>query len=120
MKVTFTNTTSSPIFVSLLYKELGASGSGTESVTVSKSLSELDQEQGLKERIENGDITLSFETEAGDAAAVGAQESLPSFSDVTRPAPGDWPTFSMIWNTDDNAPNFTDGTNWRDAAGTIT
>jgi hypothetical protein len=26
---------------------------------------------------------------------------------------------NMIWNSDDNAPNFSDGTNWRDAAGNV-
>lgn len=27
---------------------------------------------------------------------------------------------AMIWNSDDNAPNWSDGTNWRDAAGNVT
>jgi hypothetical protein len=120
MLVTFTNTTSSPIFISLLYKQLGATGSADASVTVSKTLSELDQEQSLKALVESGDVTLSFASESGDSAAMGAQESMASFDDAGRPAASAWPLFSPIWNTDDNAPNWSDGTNWRDAAGTIT
>jgi hypothetical protein len=42
------------------------------------------------------------------------------FSNVTRPSPSTYPVGGMIWNTDDEAPNFSDGTNWRDAMGTIT
>jgi hypothetical protein len=115
MLVTFTNASSDSIFVSLLYKGL-ASG---ESVTVSKSRSELDQEQPLKKLVQDGDIVLSFAEEDGDSSAVGT-EPHPAFTDLTRPLPADWPLFAAIWNTDDNALNWTDGTNWRDAAGVIT
>ena len=43
-----------------------------------------------------------------------------SFSNATRPSPASVAVGTMIFNTDDNAPNFSDGTNWRDAVGTIT
>ena len=44
--------------------------------------------------------------------------TLASYTDATRPAAG--VVGRMIYNTDDSAPNFDDGTNWRDAAGAIT
>lgn len=115
MQVTFTNASASPVFLSLLYKELAAGAS----VTVSKSRSELDMEQELRKLVQAGTIVLSFAEELGDDAAVGT-ESFPVFADATRPAPAAWPLYGAIWNTDDNALNWTDGTNWRDAAGVIT
>lgn len=45
---------------------------------------------------------------------------LAVYTNSNRPDPSKIPHGSMIYNTDDNAPNFSDGTNWRDAAGTIT
>jgi len=115
MQVTFTNASSGDVFLSLLYKNLAAG----EAVTVSKSRSELDMEQELKKLVQAGTIVLSFAVEDGDDAALGT-EPWPPFTDLSRPAPADWPLFGAIWNTDDNALNWTDGTNWRDAAGVIT
>jgi len=115
MLVTFTNASSEDRFISLLYKNLEAG----ESVQVSKSRSELDQEQELKKLVQDGTIVLSFAEEDGDDAAVGT-EPHPAFSNLTRPLPTVWPIYSAIWNTDDNALNWTDGTNWRAADGTIT
>ena len=115
MLVTFTNASADDVFVSLLYKNLAAG----ESVTVSKSRSELDQEQAVKDLVQAGTLVLSFEEETADSAAVGT-EPHPAFADATRPAAADWPLYAAIWNTDDNALNWTDGTNWRDAAGVIT
>lgn len=40
------------------------------------------------------------------------------YTNATRPAAPEVGT--MIWNTNDNAPNFSDGSTWRDAAGNIT
>lgn len=45
---------------------------------------------------------------------------LSSFSDATRPSASDYHQGASIWNTDDNAPNWSDETNWRDATGAIT
>lgn len=115
MQVTFTNAGTEEVFLSLLYKGLAVG----ESVTVSKSRSELDMEQPLKALVQAGTIVLAFATEDGDDAALGT-EPWPPFTDITRPAAGDWPLYGAIWNTDDNALNWTDGTNWRDAAGVIT
>lgn len=115
MQVTFTNASSDDIFISLLYKTLAPS----EAVTVSKSRSELDQEQELKKLVQAGDIVLSFAVEDGDNAQVGT-EPWPAFSDASRPLASAWPVFAAIWNTTDNALNWTDGTNWRDSTGAIT
>ena len=46
--------------------------------------------------------------------------ALTSYTNLTRPAANTLPAGSSIWNTDDNAPNFSDGTVWRDAMGTQT
>lgn len=43
----------------------------------------------------------------------------PLYTDSTRPT-ANIQVGAMIWNTGDNAPNFWDGTNWRDAAGIVT
>lgn len=115
MLVTFTNASADDVFVSLLYKNLAAG----ESVTVSKSRSELDQEQAVKDLVQAGTLVLSFAEETGDSAAVGT-EPHPAFTNLSRPAAADWPLYSAIWNTDDNALNWSDGTNWRAADGTIT
>ena len=42
------------------------------------------------------------------------------YTDGTRPSAAAMPAGAMIYNTTDNAPNFSDGANWRDAMGTIT
>ena len=50
--------------------------------------------------------------------------TTPTYSNTTRPAAnavGASPTSPVqIWNTDDTAPNWSDGTNWYDATGNIT
>lgn len=45
---------------------------------------------------------------------------LPVYTDGTRPAANTLTAGSSIWNSSDNAPNYSDGTNWRDAAGAVT
>lgn len=115
MLVTITNAGSEDLFVSLLYKALAVG----ESVTVSKSRSELDQEIEFKKLVQAGTLTLAFEMEDGDSAAIGT-EPHPAFSDLGRPSASDWPIFAAIWNTDDNALNWSDGTAWRDATGAAT
>lgn len=42
------------------------------------------------------------------------------YTNATRPAANTVPASSSIWNTDDNAMNWSDGVNWRDALGNIT
>jgi len=115
MLVTITNASSEDQFISLLYKTLAVG----ESVTVSKSRSELDQELEFKKMVQAGTLTIAFEMEDGDSAAIGT-EAHPAFSDTSRPSASDWPIFAAIWNTDDDALNWSDGANWKDAAGVTT
>ena len=45
---------------------------------------------------------------------------LAVFSNATRPDPTTQPIGTAIFNTDDKAPNYSDGTDWRTAVGVIT
>lgn len=45
---------------------------------------------------------------------------LANFTNTNRPSASSYPIGSSIWNTSDNSPNYSDGTNWRDAMGNIT
>jgi len=47
-------------------------------------------------------------------------EPLPSYSNDDRPDASTVTVGLQIWNTDDNAPNWSDGEHWRDAEGRIT
>ena len=42
------------------------------------------------------------------------------YSNATRPSATLYPAGFMIWNTSDSAPNYSDGTDWRDAVGVLT
>lgn len=44
---------------------------------------------------------------------------LPSYTTATRPAASTVGDARMIWNTTTSLPNFSDGTNWLDAAGSV-
>lgn len=75
---------------------------------------------------QRGDPMMSF-VRLGELVTLGLADSKGLllrgplvFSDATRPAAGAFAIGTYIWNTGDNAPNFSDGANWRDAAGTIT
>jgi len=116
MLVTFTNAGSTQTFISQLYKQLDAG----ESVTASRTLEDLRGDLELNKKIIAGDITLTFATETGDDGGFGGGHVVGAYSNVGRPAASAFPIYSAIWNTDDQALNWTDGTNWRDAAGVIT
>jgi hypothetical protein len=120
MLVTFTNTTSSPIYLSAIYKQLEPTGVTGSSVQARRTPADLDANQQLKAYVVAGDITLAFTLETGDSAATGPGSSPVSYSNATRPAASTVPTFSSIWNTDDNALNWSDSVNWRDALGNLT
>ena len=42
------------------------------------------------------------------------------FDNTSRPDPATQLTGQQIFNTDDNAPNYSDGADWRDSDGTLT
>lgn len=116
MQVTFTNTTGSPLYVHTLQVPIAAGASKT----TRRTSADLDRDQILKANVVLGYITLGFTLEAGDMAVLGPTGGAPSYSNATRPAASSVAAFSWIWNTSDNAPNWSDGTNWRDASGVIT
>jgi hypothetical protein len=121
MQVTFQNASADEIYVSALYKQLAAGGS----VTASRTPTQLD-DQGLKALLEAGTLTITATVlEDGDAIQIPTldkklYEFLPSESDATRGSATLVPVGTLIYNTSDNAPNVSDGTNWRDMAGVIT
>lgn len=116
MQVTFTNATSDILAIAAFYRSLAAS----ESITVSMTAAQYDQELGLKTLVEDGSLTIdSIVAESGDSSALSAVVG-PSYDDAGRPAATTVPLFSAIWNTDDGAPNYSDGTNWVDSAGVTT
>jgi len=43
-----------------------------------------------------------------------------AYSNVTRPDADTYPVGASVWNTDDNAYNYSDGVAWRDAMGVLT
>lgn len=110
MQITFTNATSDVLNIAAFYKTLAVS----ESVTVSMSNSGYDSEAGLKTLVEVGSLTIdAVVMEAGDTQ--GVFTALPVYSNATRPAFGDVPVGTTIWNTDDVGENYTDGTEWLDS-----
>jgi hypothetical protein len=51
---------------------------------------------------------------------VGAVASVKIFTNANRSAATGFPSGTLVWNSDDNAPNFSDGVDWRDAVGNLT
>ena len=45
---------------------------------------------------------------------------LPQYSSAGRPAANTVPIGTAIFNTDDSAPNYSDGAAWRDSNGSLT
>jgi hypothetical protein len=74
----------------------------------------------LKDLIQTGSLTLAFTKESGDNAHLGASSSPLSYDNTSRPNANTVAVFTFIWNTSDNALNWSDGTAWRDATGNIT
>ena len=116
MQVTFTNNTSSPLYLSAIYMLIQPG----QSLTTRRTRAQLDAEQQLKTYVQAGDIQLTFAAETGDNAELGASgPSLSSFTTLTRPLPTAVPTFSAIWDSDLNFTIWSDGVNWRDNDGNI-
>ncbi len=67
----------------------------------------------LTEDLGNGE----FRTESFNAPV---PEVIRVYSDSTRPAASTYPVGRGFWNTSDNAMNWSDGTNWRNNAGSTT
>ncbi len=116
MIVTITNVSSGQVFLSTHYVTLAPAAT----VQVVRTAADIDADVQLKALVLAGSVTLSFTEEASDAVVVGFGAKVLEYTDATRPAATTMPSGTMIWNTSDSAPNFSDGTNWRDASGNLT
>jgi hypothetical protein len=116
MLVTFTNLSVSPVYVGMLWMSLIPG----QVVTTRRSYADLDRDINFKILVQSGQVGLAFTKESGDDANIGMTHEIPSFTNLNRPAASAVVTFSEIFNTDDNAPNWSDGANWRDSSGAIT
>lgn len=65
-----------------------------------------------------GDLDSNFRTIEKEFNTVKLEQMI-TYTTATRPNPADVPVGSFFFNTTTNIPNFSDGTNWRNAAGTI-
>ena len=115
MLVTITNISSDPVYISLLYASLAPSAART----VQRTQSQLDAETQLLQLVLDSKVSLGFTSEATDSVGTGFESVPVSFSNANRPSPTTIPAFTSIWNTDENALNWSDGTNWRDSTGAI-
>ena len=117
MIVTITNVSSAQQYVSCLVKSLEPS----EIATWTGSQSELDAQSQLKQLAADGLVTyvVSAGTDNVDIREL-TPTTFVSYTNDLRPLPNTVPPGTGIWNTDDKAPNWSDGTNWRDSVGVIT
>ena len=115
MQITVTNvkTDQTPIYLRDLYKDLAYG----QSVTTRRATAELNRATGLQAALLAGDITISYLLESIDTAQFRGGPPPVSYSDITRPAANLFAPFTFIWNTSDNAVNWSDGLVWRDSAG---
>lgn len=116
MLVTFTNASGSALYLSCLYKELAAG----ESVQTRRSSVDLEREEQLKAYVQAGTVTLAFTKETADDAAAQPSAGVKNYTNMTRPGVATVPIYTFIFNTDDNAANWSDGVNWRANDGSIT
>lgn len=72
----------------------------------------------------NGDAGLVISADSAgssffDAVAFKSPIKLASYTTAGRPSAATAGAGAVVWNTSTNKPNYSDGTNWRDAAGTV-
>ncbi len=98
----------------------------SHNVAVHRTASVVD---GVYRRVQPGYATeILLNTHADVVAWEAAQQAvlddkpnfLGEFTDATRADPTTCNKLDSIWNDDDTAYNYADGTNWRDAVGVIT
>lgn len=116
MLVKITNIGSVQIHLSAYGTVLDPSGE----LETRRTMADIVGDDSLKALVVAGSVSLAFTKEAGDDVVGGFADTPPSYTNATRPAPATVPAFTFIFNTDDAAPNWSDGAAWRDAAGTIT
>lgn len=116
MLVTITNIGSDQIHLSAYGTVLDAGGS----LETRRVMTDIIGDESLKALVVAGSVSLAFTKEDGDDVVGGFGDTAPSYTNAARPAATAVPAFTFIFNTDDAAPNWSDGTDWRDAAGVIT
>ena len=70
--------------------------------------------------IPNGGSVGIGKTNPSTKLDVDGPIAMKTYTNANRPSASSLAAGTMIYNTNDNAPNFSDGTNWRDAVGNIT
>ncbi len=112
--LTITNLTSSPVLVQELYASVPASGT----LATERTQSDVLGMSSFLTSVAAGDLSyvITYSDEELAAGLAGA----PIFANVDRPDSSSVATGLEIYNTDDTAPNYSDGTDWRDAAGSLT
>lgn len=113
MQLIITNVTSREIHAFYTYIAPGGF------ITVSRTSSDLERDLILKRLINDSEVTVTYVTEALDSVGF-PKASPPSHDNLSRPDASTVPSYTFIWNSDDNAYNYSDGTNWRDYGGNIT
>ena len=116
MLVTITNLSAAEVYLPGYYVTIPVAGS----VTTHRNWADLDRDQILKTLVQANTVSLAFTKESGDDAGLSFGPTTPSYDNIDRPAANLVPVFMSIWNTDERAPEWSDGTNWRDVQGNIT
>jgi len=119
MLVKITNIGSDQVHIPAYGKVLDPGGE----VETQRTMADLHGDESLKALIASGDVSLVLTLEAGDSFAVlgDAPGDAPLVTDdAGRPAATAVPAGTVIFNTDDDAPNWSNGTDWKDAAGVTT
>ncbi len=75
---------------------------------------------GTLQFLDDGFSSALFTLDQSGNVALDGYITVVSHTDAGRPAASGVPAGTMIWNTDDGFPNWSDGTNWVDATGTTT
>lgn len=122
MNCTFTNTSDEDVFVSQFYCTIPA---GESLGPIARTNIAIEADQDLKSLIADGTLTVAITPEDGDTVHVqnldiDATIPLRTFNDGTRPLATAVPVGTIFFNTGDNFPNVSDGTNWRNPAGAVT
>ena len=116
MDVTITNVSSDQLFIPGPNVDLPVGSQATISMTVG----DMEDNTVLRDLVAQAKVTLVFSRDTNADITHGFGHVPQSFTTASRPAPGAVPIFTWIFNMDDDAPNWSDGTDWRDAAGVIT
>jgi hypothetical protein len=116
MDVTFTNVSSEQLFLPGPNLDLLPAGTAVATMTTA----DMDGAERIKELITDGKITAAFVKGPNDDIAVGFPPVPPVFTNGTRPNANTIPVGSSIWNSDDDAHNWSNGTGYFDGVGTGT